>query len=147
MTNIKLRTLTQFTLLIVYLLHIFGTLALLQEDFSDQSQENQIAGRSFDSQGEDGSGIFSIIKKTSRQSLGFLSNLFVSIPFGKMLLAGGALLSLFFLFVRLIIVLAPILILGAMARESTDATDLIKMLIDFYNQVVIALDEQNISDK
>lgn len=86
--------------------------------------------------------ILQSVKKSSRQSFNYLSELIVSIPFTKILLASGALLSLFFVFIRLLIVLGPILILGAMTRESTNATDIIRMLIEFYNQVIVALDEQ-----
>lgn len=85
---------------------------------------------------------FSLLKQTSRQGASYVSELVASIPFGKIALASGALLSIFFLFIRLIVVLGPILILGAMTRESTDATDLLRMLIEFYNQVIVSLDEQ-----
>lgn len=85
---------------------------------------------------------FGSLRRASSRGLSFASNLLVSIPFTKILVAGGALLSLFFIFVRLIVVLGPILLLGAMTRESTDASDLLKMLIEFYNQIILALDEQ-----
>lgn len=84
---------------------------------------------------------FSDLKRASARSLSSLSSLLVSIPFTKIIMSGAALLSLFFIFVRLIVVLGPILLLGAMARENTDASDLLKLLIDFYNQIIIALDE------
>lgn len=88
-------------------------------------------------------GFFGEIKKSSARGLNYLTNMLVSIPFTKIIMAGGALLSLFFIFVRLIIVLGPIMILGAMTRDgTTDASDLLKMLIEFYNQIVVALDEQ-----
>ena len=86
--------------------------------------------------------LFSRLKQTSRQGASYASDLLASIPFGKVALASGALLSIFFLFIRLIVVLGPILILGAMTRESTDATDLMRMLIEFFNQVIVSLDEQ-----
>lgn len=86
--------------------------------------------------------IFSSLKQASHQGVNYVSDLVVSIPFGKIVLAGGALLSLFFIFVRLLVVLGPILLLGALTRDSTDATDLLRMLIEFYNQVIVALDEQ-----
>lgn len=88
---------------------------------------------------------FGSLRRASSRGLSFASNLLVSIPFTKVLVAGGALLSLFFIFVRLIVVLGPILLLGAMTRESTDASDLLKMLIEFYNQIILALDEQTSS--
>lgn len=87
-------------------------------------------------------GLLGTIKQASRQSASFVSDLVVSIPFTKILLTGGALLSLLFIFLRLLIVLGPILILGALTRESTDATDILKMLVEFYNQVIVALDDQ-----
>lgn len=54
----------------------------------------------------------------------------------------GALLGLFLVFIRILIVIGPILLLGALTRESTDAKDLLRMLIEFYNQVIVALDDQ-----
>lgn len=85
---------------------------------------------------------FSSLKQTSRQGVGLFKKFAASIPFTKVLLSGGAILSLFFIFIRMLIVIGPILILGAMTRESTDATDFLKMLIEFYNQIVVALDDQ-----
>lgn len=90
---------------------------------------------------------FALLKQTPGQATSYARELITSIPFGKILLAGGALLSVFFLFVRLLVVLGPILILGALTRESTDATDLLRMLIEFYNQVIVALDEQMIQSE
>lgn len=86
--------------------------------------------------------LFAILKQASRQGASYLSDLAISIPFGKIAVGGGALLGIFFLFLRLLIVMGPILILGALTRESQDATDLIRMLIDFYNQLIVSLDEQ-----
>lgn len=85
---------------------------------------------------------FGQIKKASARGVGYASNMLLSIPFTKMLMVGGALLSLFFIFLRLIIVLGPIMLLAMASRESTDASDLLKILIEFYNQIVLALDEQ-----
>lgn len=86
--------------------------------------------------------IFTSLKQTSRQGASFLTDLIASIPFGKIALASGALLSLILIFFRLLVVLGPILILGAMTRESTDTTDLIRTMIEFYKQVIVALNEQ-----
>ena len=86
--------------------------------------------------------LFSSLKKIPSRGATFISDFALSIPFTKILLAGGALLGILFMFIRLLIVLGPIIILGAMTRESTDATDLLKMLIEFYNQVIVALDDQ-----
>lgn len=84
---------------------------------------------------------FGNLRRASSRGLSSLSSIFISIPFAKIVMSGAALLSLFFIFVRLIVVLGPILLLGAMARESTDASDLLRLLIDFYNQIIQALDE------
>lgn len=83
-----------------------------------------------------------ILRQTSRQSIGYITNLAEAIPFTKVLLAGGALLSLFFIFVRLLVVLGPIILFGTLTRESTDVSDYLKLLIEFYNQIVQTLDEQ-----
>lgn len=83
-----------------------------------------------------------VLKQASYQGANYARDLATSLPLTKILLAGGALLSLFLIFIRLIIVLGPILVLGAMTRESTDTTDLLRMLLEFYNQVVMALDAQ-----
>lgn len=85
---------------------------------------------------------FSNIKRASVRGVNLFTGMLASIPITKIMLAGGALLSLFFIFIRLLIVLGPILILGAMTRESTDTTDFLRILIEFYNQVLVALDEQ-----
>lgn len=89
------------------------------------------------------SNLFSNLKTASQRSFTYAGDLLTALPVGKIFLAGGALLSLLFIFVRLLIVLGPIILLGALTRESTDASDLLRMLIEFYNQVVIALDEQS----
>lgn len=88
---------------------------------------------------------FSSLKQTIQQRISLAKKLSLpfSLPLTKILLSGGAILSLLFIFMRMLIVIGPILLLGAMTRESTDATDLLKILIEFYNQVVVALDNQN----
>lgn len=88
------------------------------------------------------SSILSGLRKSSFQGVQQASSLLVSLPFGKILLAGGALLSLLFIFLRLVVVLSPIFLLGALTRESTDFVDLLEMVIEFYNRIVIALDDQ-----
>lgn len=85
---------------------------------------------------------FSSLKRASSKGVDILGSLFHSFPFGRVALAGGALLSLLFLFVRLLIVMGPILILGSLTRDSTEPTDLLRMLIEFYNQMIVALEEQ-----
>lgn len=86
--------------------------------------------------------LVSNIKKASVGGARYINDLALSIPFTKAVLIGGALVSLFFLFLRILVVLGPILVLGAIARESsTDATDFLKMLIEFYNQIVEAMEE------
>lgn len=84
---------------------------------------------------------FNTLKRASSRGLSSVSSLLVSIPFTKIVMSGAALLSLFFIFVRLVVVLGPILLLGAMARESTDVSDLLRILIDFYHQIILALEE------
>lgn len=88
------------------------------------------------------SSILSTIKKASFHGVDTVSRVAVSIPFTKILMTAGALLGLLFVFMRILIVIGPILLLGALTRESTDATDLLKMLVEFYNQVIVALDDQ-----
>lgn len=88
------------------------------------------------------SDVFSGFKEASFHGVKQARGLLVSLPLGKILLAGGALLSLFFIFLRIIIVFSPIFLLAALTRESTDVGDIIGMLIEFYNRIVIALDDQ-----
>lgn len=107
------------------------------------SAEQGEVGRSSGGLGHKLGNFFSVFKQASRQGASFLGDMAASIPFGKIALGGGALLGLFLLFLRLLIVLGPILILGAMTRESTDATDLLRMLIEFYNQIILSLEEQS----
>lgn len=88
------------------------------------------------------SSLLHSIKKASFHGAGIVKSAALAIPFTKILMTGGALLGLFFVFIRILVVIGPILLLGALTRESTDATDLLKMLIEFYNQVIVALDDQ-----
>ena len=89
--------------------------------------------------------ILSSVKRVSNRGFSVVGDFLASVSFTKIAIAAGALLSIFLLFVRLLVVLGPILILGAMTRESTESTDLIRMLIEFYNQIIVALDEQHMS--
>lgn len=86
------------------------------------------------------SEILSTIKEASVGGVSQASTWVRSLPFGKIFMTGGALLSLFFIFVRLVIVLGPILILGALTRESTDTGDFLRMLLEFYGQIIEAAD-------
>lgn len=86
--------------------------------------------------------LFAIIQQTSKQSLSYITNLAASIPFAKLILTGGALLSFFFVFIRFLIVLGPIILMGTLTRESSEATDFLKSLIEFYNQIVLTLEDQ-----
>lgn len=86
--------------------------------------------------------LFSSFKQASVRGAGLARDLAVSIPFTKILLAGGAVLSLLFFFARLLVVLGPILLLGALTRESTDTRDAFRMVLEFFDQVIIALAEQ-----
>lgn len=88
--------------------------------------------------------LFGLVKKTSRQGIDLAANLLASVPFGTVAVAAGALLGLFFLFLRLLIVLGPILVLGALTRESSSGgyLDFLSMLLEFYNQLIESLDNQ-----
>lgn len=88
------------------------------------------------------SSILHSIKQASFDGADLVRSAVVSIPFTKMVMTTGALLGLFLVFIRILIVIGPILLLGALTRESTDAKDLLRMLIEFYNQVIVALDDQ-----
>lgn len=130
-----------FIILMPLVFLLIGVVSNAQDGIEQQAKTitTKAEGRSFKL-----ANIFSQFKQTSIQGASFLRRSVSSIPIGKIVLIGGALLSLFFIFLRLLVVLGPILILGAMTRESTDATDVLRMLIEFYNQVIVALDEQMI---
>lgn len=85
--------------------------------------------------------LLSSVRRASSRSFSYLSSTLIATPITRILLTGGAILSLMLVFIRLVIVLGPILLLGALARESTDASDFLRMMIEFYNQVVLALDD------
>lgn len=111
--------------------------------FVTTSNADKLAAEERDDQGLGKfSSFFSLLRRTSRQGVNIISDLAVSIPFSKILLSGAAILSLLLIFLRVLIVLGPILLLGTLARESTDATDFLKMMIEFYNQVVAELENQ-----
>lgn len=123
-----------FVLLVVEIsVHVQGN--DIQEIKSRESpKEGRAIGRLSD--------FFSSISRASSRSFSLVSNFLVShLPSKKILITSGALMSLFFIFVRLIIVMAPILLLGALTRESTDASDILQMLFDFYNQIIVALED------
>lgn len=126
---VKLNTLLAITIVLLYLACQFPVPANAAE-LSKSSHSGRLEN------------FFAVLKVASRQGKNYVADLLETIPFKKIILSGGALLSLFFIFVRLLVVLGPILILGALTRESTDATDLMKILIEFYNQVIVALDDQ-----
>lgn len=83
----------------------------------------------------------SIAKQAAVQALSYFKDVAMNMPFGKILLA-GALISLFSFFLRLIIVLGPIIALGAMTREGTDPRDFLMMFVNFYNNIVQNMDTQ-----
>lgn len=85
---------------------------------------------------------FAILKQASRQSYNYLMNFVDALPLTKMLLTSGAFLGLFFMLIRLVIVLGPIIFLGALTRESSEVSDYLKLLIEFYNHIVLAIDDQ-----
>ena len=135
---IEMRRQALIIVVILVLLNIINSHSLLAEAIDDDlAQKGTVATRFPRLQ-----NLLASFKKTSRQGLSVASNLLSYIPFGRILLAGGALLSLFFIFLRLLVVLGPILLLGALTRESTNATDLFRLLIEFYNEVIMALDQQ-----
>lgn len=135
-TMASIRLVSVFSLAVLIILIVYS---LERECFAEAAEITKVQRSSYL---DKFNSIFSNLKKVSFQGIQQASGLLVSVPFGKILLAGGALLSLFFIFIRLIIVLSPIFLLGALTRESTDFVDLFEMLIEFYNRVVMALDDQ-----
>lgn len=83
------------------------------------------------------------LKQFSLQASNKALDLIKLIPITKILLVGGAVLSILFMFIRLVIVLGPIIILGALTRESNSANDFFSLLLEFYNRLLSAVDDQS----
>lgn len=130
----RLVSLAGSALLAVLIVHLLGS--------SFSAEAAQIVRTRHSSYFDKLSDVVSGFKQATFQGVKQARGLLVSLPLGKILLAGGALLSLFFIFIRIIIVFSPIFLLAALTRESTDVGDIIGMLIEFYNRIVIALDDQ-----
>lgn len=78
-------------------------------------------------------------ESTSRSFTSF-TDLLPSISITKLILVSGALISVLFLFLRILVVIGPILILGAMAREDASVVDIVKIIVEGYNMIIEALD-------
>lgn len=77
------------------------------------------------------------IQKASSRGLTIVGDIITGVPLTTIILIAGGLISII---LRLIVVFGPIFLLGTVTRDSSEATNFLKLIIEAYNMVIEAIE-------